>query len=332
MARSTDPDNKNRTLLLTGAILGGSSATALAAFFTYSHYWPNTPDAYVHANTITVAPYVAGYINQIKVEPNQYVKSGQLIYEIEPEPLQLLVDTKANQLKASQSHLASMQQQLRKAQQELNNHEAARWLVALNRKRYAFLLDKQVVALEKEQELEASTIEADAQVRRAQAEIARIEERINEQKARIKAHASELGTAKTNLHYTRYYAPMDGFISNSFSIREGQYVKPGQALFKLVDNTHWWVDANFKESQIRRIKPGMEASIRLDMYPGQTFKGKVINISAGSGTYNALLPPQNATGNWVKVPQRCPVRIEMEQNPQHPLRAGATAHATVNTL
>ena len=234
MARSTDPDHKNRTLLLTGAILGGGSATALAAFFTYSHYWPNTPDAYVHAYTITVAPYVAGYINQIKVEPNQYVKSGQLIYEIEPEPLQLLVDTKANQLKASQSHLASMQQQLRKAQQELNNHEAARWLVALNRKRYAFLLDKQVVALEKEQELEASTIEADAQVRRAQAEIARIEERINEQKARIKAHASELGTAKTNLHYTRYYAPMDGFISNSFSIREGHTSNQARR------SSSWW--------------------------------------------------------------------------------------------
>ena len=332
MARSTDPDHKNRKLLVVGAVLGGGSALALGGFFTYSHFWPNTPDAYVHAYTITVAPYVAGYINQIKVEPNQYVKSGQLIYEIEPQPLQLLVDTKANQLKASKSHLASMRQELRKARQELENNKAARWIVALNRKRYSFLLDRQVVALEKEQELEASTIEADAQVGRAQAEIARIEQRINEQEARIKAHASELGTAKTNLNYTRYYAPMDGFISNSFSIREGQYVKPGQALFKLVDNTHWWVDANFKESQIRRIRPGMDASIRLDMYPGQTFKGKVINISAGSGAYNALLPPQNATGNWVKVPQRFPVRIRMEQNPQHPLRAGATAHATVNTL
>ena len=204
MARSTDPDHKNRKLLVVGAVLGGGSALALGGFFTYSHFWPNTPDAYVHAYTITVAPYVAGYINQIKVEPNQYVKSGQLIYEIEPEPLQLLVDTKANQLKASKSHLASMRQGLRKARQELENNEAARWIVALNRKRYSFLLERQVVALEKEQELEASTIEADAQVGRAQAEIARIEQRINEQEARIKAHASELGTAKTNLNYTRY--------------------------------------------------------------------------------------------------------------------------------
>ena len=155
-----------------------------------------------------------------------------------------------------------------------------------------------MVALEKEQELQASALEADAQVARASAEITRLEKRIEAQQARIKAHRNVLGSASTDLNYTRYYAPMDSYISNSFSIRIGQYVKPGPALFQLVDNGQWWVDATFKEDQIR-IRPGMSAGIKLDMYPGHRFTGKVINISAGSGAYYSLLPPQNATGNWV---------------------------------
>jgi len=332
MAKANPLEHKNNKLIKVGGLLGGAAVAGLSIFFVYGHYFPNTPDAYVHAYTVTVAPYVAGYIKTIHVQPNQYVKEGDLIYEIDPQPLQLVVDTKKNQLDASQSRLASMEQELSKARDELKNNEAARWIVNLNQKRYAYLLTKQVVALEKEQELQASALEADAQVARAQAEITRMEKRIEEQQARIKAHRSELGSATTNLNYTRYYAPMDSYISNSFSIRTGQYVKPGQALFQLVDNGQWWVDANFKEDQIRRIRPGMKARIKLDMYPGHHFSGNVINISAGSGAYYSLLPPQNATGNWVKVPQRFPVRIQLEQNNDRPLRAGATAYATVNTF
>ena len=332
MADANSLDHNNKKLIKAAGLLGGAAVAGLSIFFVYGHYFPNTPDAYVHAYTVTVAPYVAGYIKTIHVQPNEYVKEGELIYEIEPQPLQLIVDTKKNQLDASQARLASMEQELSKARDELKNNEAARWIVSLNQKRYAYLLSKQVVALEKEQELQASTLEADAQVARAQAEITRLEKRIEEQQALIKAHRSELGSATTDLNYTRYYAPMDSYISNSFSIRVGQYVKPGQALFQLVDNGQWWVDANFKEDQIRRIRPGMNAGIKLDMYPGHRFTGKVINISAGSGAYYSLLPPQNATGNWVKVPQRFPVRIQLEQNDKRPLRAGATAYATVNTF
>lgn len=189
-----------------------------------------------------------------------------------------------------------------------------------------------MVALEQEQEFEAAKLEAKAQVKSANLEISRLHQQIREQEANIRALRAALGNAKVNLNYTRYYAPMDAYVSNNFSIRSGQYVKPGQAMFKLVDNTKWWVDANYLESQIHRIRAGMPATIRLDMYPGTSFRGTVINISQGSGAYYALLPPQNATGNWVKVPQRFPVRIRLQQNPSHPLRAGATAHASVNTL
>ncbi len=325
-------DNKNRKLILAGGILGGITTLGLTGFFVYGHYYPNTPDAYVHAYTVTVAPYVAGYIKNIHVQPNQFIKKGELIYEIVPDSFQVIVDQKTSELEASKKNLNSMHQELQKAKDDLKSKKASRWIVGLNQKRYAFLLDKDVVSLEKEQELQASTIEANADVTRATAEIRRISQKLLEQKSLIEANSSELGTAKINFNYAKYYAPFDGFISNKFTIRTGQYVKPGQALFQIVDNSQWWVDANYKESQIHRIRPGMKAAIKLDMYPGKEFEGTVINISSGSGAYYSLLPPQNATGNWVKVSQRFPVRIKIEQSSKHPLRAGSTAHSTVNTV
>ena len=297
-----------------------------------NHYYPNTNDAYVHAYTITVSPYVEGYIKSVHTEPNAFVKKGQLIYEIVPLPFQLDVDQQRHQLEAAIAQKAALEDQLLKARQALKDQQASQWIVDLNQQRYAYLQQQQVVALEKEQELEAAKQEASAKVKSAALEINRLQSQIREQEANIRAIRAAVGNAKVSLNYTRYYAPMDAYVSNNFSIRVGQYVKPGQAMFKLIDNTKWWVDANYLESQIHRIRNGMPATITLDIYPGVVFKGKVINISQGSGAYFSLLPPQNATGNWVKVPQRFPVRIRLEQNDRHPLRAGATAHAAVDTL
>lgn len=317
-------------LIAVGAV--GLVGAGLAGYFTYNHYFPSTNDAYVHAYTVTVSPYVEGYIKRIHTEPNAFVKKGQLIYEIVPLPFQLSVAQQQHQLEAAIAQKEGLGDQLLKAQQALKDQQANQWIINLNQQRYAFLQKQQVVALEKEQEFEAAKLEAQAQVKSAGLEISRLEKRIREQEATIKALRAAVSNAKVSLNYTRYYAPMDAFVSNNFSIREGQYVKPGQAMFKLVDNSKWWVDANYLESQIHRIRDGMPTEIQLDMYPGVTFKGEVINISQGSGAYDSLLPPQNATGNWVKVPQRFPVRIRLQQNERHVLRAGATAHARVNTL
>ena len=319
----------------TVLIAGGATAVVglgLAGYFTTNHYFPSTNDAYVHAYTITVSPYVEGYIKTIHAEPNAFVKKGQLLYEIVPLPFQLSVAQQKHQMEAAIAQKAALEDQLLKARQAVNDQKASQWIINLNQQRYAYLLRQQVVALEKEQEFQASKLEARAKVKSAELEISRLQKQIREQEANIKALSAAVGNAKVNLNYTRYYAPMDAYVSNNFSIRAGQYVKPGEAMFKLVDNTNWWVDANYMESQIHRIRDGMPAKVSLDMYPGVTFQGRVINISQGSGAYYSLLPPQNATGNWVKVPQRFPVRIRLAQTSSHPLRAGATAHATVNTL
>ena len=317
------------------AIIGGAIsiiAAGLTGYFVRNHYYPGTNDAYVHAYTITVSPYVEGYIKKVHASPNQFVKKGQLIYEITPLPFELSLERQQHRLKAAIAEKAAMEDELLRAKEKLKDQQASEWIIDLNEQRYAYLQQQQVVALAKAQEFEASKLEAKAKTKSASIEVSQLEKNILKQESIIDALRAEAGQAEVNLNYTRYYAPMDAYISNNFSIRNGQYVKPGQALFTLIDNSKWWVDANYRESQIHRIRVGMPAHITLDMYPNTSFKGNVINISRGSGAYESLLPPENATGNWVKVPQRFPVRIRLEQNDQHPLRAGSTAHAQVNTL
>lgn len=151
-------------------------------------------------------------------------------------------------------------------------------------------------------------------------------------KATLKAAENQLAQAQLNLNYTQITAPANGYLVN-FLLRKGQIVQAGNPLFALVEDGHWWVDANFKETDMQRIQLNQNADIKVDMYPNLTFRGIVKGISAGSGSAFALLPPENATGNWVKVTQRFPVRIEItDKNPTHPLRIGMSTTVTVNTL
>jgi membrane fusion protein (multidrug efflux system) len=148
--------------------------------------------------------------------------------------------------------------------------------------------------------------------------------------ANLKLAQAKLEKAKLDLDYTRVMAPADGIINN-LTLRPGTIVSAQIPLFVLIDNTKYWVDANFKETELEDIKAQQFAMIVLDMYPNQTFKGIVESISGSSGTVFSLLPPQNATGNWVKVTQRIPVKIRI-QDPSalYPLRIGASATVTIN--
>lgn len=150
--------------------------------------------------------------------------------------------------------------------------------------------------------------------------------------AQLAIAQQQLAQAELNLQYTKITAPADGYVTQ-FVLRKGQYVIAGNPLFALVENNQWWVDANFKETDLARVKKGQTATIKVDIYPDYTFNGIVQGISAGSGATFSLLPPENATGNWVKVTQRFPIRVNIiNPNPDHPLRMGASSTVTINTL
>jgi membrane fusion protein (multidrug efflux system) len=153
----------------------------------------------------------------------------------------------------------------------------------------------------------------------------------DEARAKLEVSKATLAEAKLNLQYTQVTASRDGIITN-LSLREGNVVAAGIPLFALIEAGNWWVDANYKETQLKRIYPGQSAKVELDMYPGLIFRGVVESVSGGSGAAFSLLPPENATGNWVKVTQRFAVKVKLlEQDPQHPFRIGASSTVTINT-
>lgn len=184
--------------------------------------------------------------------------------------------------------------------------------------------------------------QADAQLKLAQQRAKRIFPLIktgraapaegDEINAQLEQAIAALAQAEYDLANTLVKAPKSGILAD-FQTRVGDTVTKGYDLFALVEQQDFWVDANFKETQLQRIKPGQTATITVDMYPGYSFKGVVQSISPGSGTVFSLLPPENATGNWVKVTQRVPVRIRIiNSNPRYPLITGTSAHATVDTV
>jgi membrane fusion protein (multidrug efflux system) len=150
--------------------------------------------------------------------------------------------------------------------------------------------------------------------------------------ARVAQKQGELETASLNLSYTRIVAPSDGYITRK-SVELGNYIQPGQALMALVTLDDAWVTANYKESQLTHVKPGQKVEFTVDTYPGRTFKGSVESIMAGTGAAFSMLPPENATGNYVKVIQRIPVRIAIDKgsDPGHLLRVGMSVVPTILT-
>ncbi len=143
------------------------------------------------------------------------------------------------------------------------------------------------------------------------------------------AAKANLEQAKLNMQYTNVYAPTSGWLTN-FNIREGDIVATDQSLFALIDDNEFWADANFKETEMSHIKPGQSANIATDLYPDHKFTGFVESISGGAGSAFSLLPPQNATGNWVKVTQRVPVKVRIvDTDPNYPMRVGISANVTI---
>ena len=155
--------------------------------------------------------------------------------------------------------------------------------------------------------------------------------KLGNRNAQVRAAKAALNQAKLDLQHTHITAPADGKIVN-FSARAGSMVAAGNPLFDIVEQSSWWIDANYKETQLDRIKLNQSADVVVDMYPDHTFKGHIESISAGSGSAFSILPPENATGNWVKVTQRIPVKIIINNTDKNfPLRVGASATVTIDT-
>ena len=305
-----------------GAILG----------FTYLYGRSrSTENAYINADVVNVAAQVSGRVIAVHIKDNQHVRKGDALFDIDPEPFTIA-------LERAQADLALARQSARQDNAEV---AAARALVTqaesdLGNARSTYARDKELVAQHflsqqslddaqtRMQALQASLEQARAKLTKALSAPVKPEERGDV----LKAQAA-IDQAKLDLEHTHVTAAQDGQISN-LSLTEGSLVGVGVPLFALIADNSFHIDANYKETELVGIHPGQNVDIQIDMYPGQHFKGTVESISGGTGTAFSLLPPQNATGNWVKIAQRVPVRIKLAPtDADHPLRIGATATVSV---
>lgn len=258
-------------------LLGGLS------FWVYEQFYLSTDDAYLNANVVQIAPRVTGQVAQVHVVNNQFVKKGEVLFEINPDPFHIAIAQAQAQLAMSQADLADAE-------------ITASRVLTMVKKKY-------------EAQQEGDTAIA----------------HLNKAKAAVALAQANLDQARLNLSYTQVLAPTSGWVA-SVTLRIGAVVSANQPLFALISDTEFWADANFKETNLEKIKPGQLATIRVDMYPKHPFQGIVESISGGSGTAFSLLPPENATGNWVKVTQRVPVRIHiLNPDPRYPLRIGTSS-------
>lgn len=327
--------NHKRNALLWIAI-AIALCLGIYGYFLYQKYWPYTDDAYVNAHYIYEAAQVSGPVSKVFVHNNQYVRKNQLIFEIDPQPFQAVVEQQEANLKLAIQQMETDVAAVNVADANVSSAQAE---LVVNQKNY----DRTIALVKKGQSSVASGDDALGQLQSSQAALIAAQNQLVEaqktlgdvgsRNAQIKLARAELKSAKLNLSFTRIYAPADGFITNFDDVRIGTMITAQQTVFQLVESNKWWVYANYKETQMSRMKPGQPATISIDMYPGVRFKGYIDSISRGSGSIFSLLPPENATGNWVKVTQRFPVKVVIvDVDPKYPLRAGSSSEVTVNTF
>jgi membrane fusion protein, multidrug efflux system len=301
-------------------------------FWRLSRLYVSTDNAYVNANRIELAAQVSGPVRAMWIRDQQPVKFGELLFQIDPQPYQLAVDAAEAQLEiANQSN--SQDRAAVAAARALVAQRMAELRNAQSTEQRAIELTKQKLISKQSAETTATEAQtAAAAVRAAQANLDQATSvlgKAGSQNAAVRAAAAKLAQAQLDLAHTRITAPASGLVAN-LELRPGSMVQMGVPLFTIIGDNEYWVDANFKETELRRVLPGQKARVRIDMYPEHEFHGEVQSLSGGAGQAFSLLPAQNATGNWVKVTQRVPVRVRvLDPDPKFPLRIGTTANVRV---
>lgn len=332
------PTNKGAAKKRLTRMLAAVAALAVtlaggAYYFWFVLPFQTTDDAFVEGYVIPIAPKVPGYVAQLLIKDNQEVKKGDVLLEIDPRDYETSVAQARADLEAARSQLTQSQAQVKVcdakvaqaqaavAAAEAQNHQAADDL-----KRYESV-DKTAVsrsafdAAQSRAQVAGANVEATrSQVLEAESEVALSEAGVQTARAAVQQAQARLRQAELNLSYTRVTAPEDGRVTRR-AVEEGAYVQPGQSLMAIVPH-QYWIIANFKETQLTHMHPGQPVTIRVDAYPQFKFEGHVDSIQSGSGARFSLFPPENATGNYIKVVQRVPVKIVFDGDPNMQLALG----------
>ncbi len=297
-------------ILIAGAVF----AIRTVAF--YKHH-AETDDAQIEAHIDPVLPRISGYVTEVDVRDNEPVRSGQLLLRIDTRDLQAKAATALGAVQSAQAQVSV-------AQASVASAKTAGIKADQDLARYRALRQKEEIS---QQQFDAAKAAADA----AKAQVDGAVQQVHAATAQVAQKQADLDWARLQLSYSTVAAPASGMISKK-DVEVGQLVEAGQPLMAIVEGSEVWVVANFKETQLRRMRAGQRVDFTVDAYPKKVFAGRVESFAAATGARFSLLPPDNATGNFTKVIQRIPVKIVPTDPPdaRYPLRAGMSVNAVVD--
>jgi membrane fusion protein (multidrug efflux system) len=333
--RGRKPSKWGFRLIILCVIAGAALYLAPRAEYYFSH--ESTDDAYVTGAVVPISAQVKGKVVTVSINDNQFVNAGDPLFEIESDDYAATMDQSEKgllRLAAEENQMRAFLQEgkesMAKAQADLVSAKAKEDFAYKEIARYEELSKTRAVPQNELDRVrsqwrvaEASTKSAEAAVAQAQAGVQSLEAQLKTQKMKIAEAQASLELAKINLRRTQIKAPFTGRIAKK-NVDPGKYAQPGQPLLSLVDARDTWIVANFKETEIMKMRVGQPVDIEVDAYPGMDFKGHIDSFQPGTGAVFSLLPPENATGNFVKIVQRVPVKIvlDSEPDPAHPLWPG----------
>jgi membrane fusion protein, multidrug efflux system len=312
------------------------AAAGLYVYFTSGRY-ESTEDAYLRAAEVAISANISGRVKDIAVHDNETVHRGQLLFRLDDRPLRIAVEAARARLAAARLQVQSLKAGYHQRIADLGSAQSALAYADREYRRQSRLL--------------ASGISSQSQVDRARLALSEARQSVAAARQQISAALAQLGgdpniqvashplveqaqatldRALLNLSYARIVAPSDGIVTGVEHLQAGSYLQSAAPAFVLVSTHDVWVEADFKEDQLAHMRAGDSASVSFDAYPGRTFHAVVASITPGTGSQFSVLPPENATGNWVKVVQRLDVRLRLEGKPP-PVRSGLSANVTVDT-
>jgi membrane fusion protein (multidrug efflux system) len=334
--------------LLAGAALLGLAAAGYAGtqYWTVGRFQVTTDDAYVKADNTTIAPKVSGYLSEVPVNDNEPVKAGQVLARIDPRDFKVALDQARSDLAAAYATIANKQAALQAQQTVIDGaratiavDQAVERFAEQDNQRYTTLAKDGWGTVQNAQQAASRIAAAHAAVTRDEAALANAIRQVDVLSAELAQAQAALGHAKAvqdqadlNLSYATIIAPSDGVVGNR-TLRVGQYVQAGTQLMSVVPAASAYIVANYKETQLTSVREGQPVSISVDTYPGQVFHGHVDSLAPASGQEFALLPPDNATGNFTKVVQRIPVKIVLDRGSPLAvvLRPGMSVYPSIDT-
>jgi membrane fusion protein (multidrug efflux system) len=339
--------NARRLLLASAAVVVLAGAAWFGwNYWTVGRYQVSTDDAYVQADNTTIAPKVSGYLSEVLVGDNERIKAGQVLARIDQRDFAVALDQAKADVAAARAAIASKEAQLGVQQTVINAakatvdlDQATATFAAQENKRYSDLASTGYGSVQNAQQAQSRIAGAEAAIQRDTANLASAVKQVDLLKAEIVQANATLARAQAmqdqaelNLGYTSITAPIDGVVGNRM-LRTGQYVQAGTQLMSVVPASGAYVVANYKETQLTDVRAGQAVDIAVDMFPGQIVHGRVDSIAPASGQEFALLPPDNATGNFTKIVQRIPVKIALvgSSDAQVELRPGMSVIPTIET-